>query len=213
MITRFDVRISRFGMYPYLREIISRFCVRISRFVAGFGIDGVVPSPDMLPARPMSFLTFHTCQDMVDEPISWSRKISHDGNKIIMIIPLRLREVLGIRAGMLMEMKSMGDWFGMRISHLQERPPRGRDKNVWYRKTRWFGCSVALTIPLRLAVDFKIKPGTPVIMVKRDGWFATRADPAYKAQQSETPANSPSNRPGSASAEEEQSGGNPNLTA
>ena len=150
---------------------------------------------------------------MADKPISWSKKIGHDGDKTVMIIPLRLREILGIRAGMLMEMKSMGDWFGTRISQSQERPPRGRGKNVRYRKTRWSGRSVSLTIPLRLAVDFKIKPGTTVIMLKRDGWFATRADPAYKVQQSETPANSPSNGHGSASAEEAQSGGNPNLTA
>ena len=168
----------------------------IQRFTAGSGIDGAVPSPDMLLARQMSFLTFHTCQDMGDEPISWSKKLGHDGNKTVMIIPLRLREALGIRVGMLMEMKSMGDWFGTRISPLQEKPPRGRDKNVWYRKTRWSGRSVALTIPLRLAVDFKIKPGTTVIMLKRDGLFVTRADPASKAQQSETPANNPSGNHG-----------------
>ena len=148
---------------------------------------------------------------MADKPISWSKKIVRDGNKTVMIIPLRLREVLGIRAGMLMEMKSMGDWFGTRISQSQEKPLRGRDKDVWYMKTRWSGRSVALTIPFRLAVDFEIKHDTMVIMLKRDGWFATRADPAYKAQQSETPANSPSNGHGSASAEEGQSGGNPNL--
>ena len=192
--------------------MIQRFEM-IQRFTAGSGIDGAVPSPDMLLARQMSFLTFHTCQDMGDEPISWSKKLGHDGNKTVMIIPLRLREALGIRVGMLMEMKSMGDWFGTRISPLQEKPPRGRDKNVWYRKTRWSGRSVALTLPLRLAVDFELKPGTMVIMLKRDGLFVTRADPAYKVQQSETPANSPSNGHGSASAEEEQSGGNPNLTA
>ena len=193
--------------------MITRFDVRITRFAAGSGIDGAVPSPDVLLARPMSFLTFYTCQDMADKPISWSKKVIRDGNKTVMIIPLRLREILGIRAGMLMEIKSMGDWFGTRISPLREKPLRGRDKDVWYRKTRWSGSSVALTIPLRLAVDFEIKPGTAVIMVNRDGWFATRADPACKAQQSGTPANSPSNGHGSASADEEQSGGNPNRTA
>ena len=154
-----------------------------------------------------------TYQRMPDDTNVWYRKIGRDGNKTVMIIPLRLREILGIKSGMLMEMKSMGGWFGTRISPSQEKSPRGRDKDIWYRKTRWFGRSVALTIPLRLAVDFEIKPGTMVILLKRDGWFATRADPAYKAQQSETPANSPSNGHGSASAEEEQSGGNPNLTS
>ena len=115
-----------------------------------------------------------------------------------MVIPLRLREILGIKAGMLMEIKSIGDGFGTRISPLQEKPPRGRDKNIWYRKTRWEGCSVALTIPLRLTVDLGIKPGTMVILLKQNGWFATRADPAYRVQQSETSVGSPSNGHGSA---------------
>ena len=84
MIPRFAVRIPRF-------EMIMCFAVRIPRFAAGSGIDGVVPSPDVLPTRQMSFLTFHTCQDMDDEPTSWSKKIGHDGNKTVMIIPLRLR--------------------------------------------------------------------------------------------------------------------------
>ena len=200
-------------MWPYLRKMISRFCVRISRFVAGFGIDGVVPSPDVLLARPMSFLTLHTCQDMADEPTSWSRTIGRDGNKTIMVIPLRLREILGIRAGMLMEMQLNNGWFGTRISPSQKKPSGMYDNNIWYRKTRWSGRSVLLTIPLRLAVDFGIKPGTPVIILKRDGWFATYVDSASRAQQSATPASSPSNGHESASAEEEQSGGNPNLTS
>ncbi len=146
-----------------------------------------------------------TYQRMPDDTNVWYRRIGRNGNAIVMTIPWRLAAELGMKYGVIVEIKEFDVGFGTRVAALQKiavRSPHGA--HVWRRKISRCGRSAIITIPIRLATGQGFKPGIIAeIRKKRNGWFSTRVAPSQEireesleeSQEEETQESRQSSRP------------------
>ena len=116
-----------------------------------------------------------TYQHMPDDTNVWYRKIGRDGTAIVMTIPWRLAAELGMKYGVIVEIKGFDVGFATRVAPSQKtavKSPHGA--HVWRRKINRDGRSAVITIPIRLATEQGFKPGLIAEIRKKNGWFATR---------------------------------------
>ena len=121
---------------------------------------------------------------MSDDTNVWYRKIGRDGPAIVMTIPWRLAAELGMKYGVIVEIKEFDVGFGTRVAALQKiavRSPHGA--HVWRRKISRDGRSAVITIPIRLATEQGFKPGLIAEIRKKEGWFATRVAPSQEIRE------------------------------
>ena len=125
-----------------------------------------------------------TYQCMPDDTNVWYRRIGRNGNAIVMTIPWRLAAELGMKYGVIVEIKGFKVGFGTRVALSQKtsvRSPQGT--HVWRRKISRTWRSAVITIPIRLATEQGFKPGIIAEVKKRNGWFSTRVAPSQEIRE------------------------------